>query len=409
MREYYIKKAIEYEKKVKKYLDKISYYNFDAEYIEFNYSLVDKYKKDYYFLKSIFNYFSNEYKDYQKIFITITLPSIFHSPKTPDDPLIHFGAERINRFFRKYLRYVSSNLKLKYKYVKVFEYHKDFTPHAHIVLYIEKDEKYTFAYLKNLFYRYKRKEKIGRCQFKLLQGERGVQKYVSKYIAKTFNSDVRSLYILDGWKRVNNIRLITYSKLPLPKRAFKIFLKNFDLTYEEVKSKGYEDLYQYALDKVELVYVFKKRRYCSDVLKSYVRYKGGEPEYQIYFYYEEATCYKGFVPAFFSEYDLLKYFHLNQSDERIDKIMSDLQAVRSDFLKEVVIRFKGKEERFLIFDKDKFERALEEFYIKKYDYIKPYRYLVYKYGELIDDNFSYLYEIDYMKPCEYPKYYKYLI
>ena len=408
MHKYYIKKAIENEIRRKKYIEKISYYDFNSERIEFNYSLVDKYKKDYYFLKSIFNYFSNEYKDYHKIFITITLPSAFHSPSAPNDPVIYLGAKKINNFFRKYLRYVSSNFKLDYKYVKVFEYHKDFTPHAHIVLYVEKSDKYTFAYLKNLFYRYKKKENIGRCQFKLLQGDKGVQKYISKYIAKTFNYDIRTLYILDGWKRENNIRLITYSKLPLPKRAFKVFMKNCDLSYQDIKNKGYEDFYQYALDNVELIYVFKKKRYYSDVLKSYVRYRGKESRYQIYFYYEEATSYRGFIP-FIREDKVYNYFYQNQKDNRIEGIISDLGMSKEDFLREIVIRIGNNEKRVLIFDKEKFEKVLEDYYISCYDYLRPYRYLVFKDGELIDDNFSYFYEIDYLEDIEYPKYYKYLI
>ena len=334
MKDFFIDSALNVEHSNKKFLKGLVYCN-SLTFKQYNltYDLPNKYKKDYYFLKSLFNYFSEHYKTFDKVFLTITLPSQYHNPKTPFD--IQKGYQKLNSIFIAYRKHLQK-YKITLKYVKFFEMHKDFTPHLHAILYLDYsnayyfkryNKKFNFNFASNAFYRIKKKYGGGRSQFKKIYGDVGVQKYVSKYIAKSLNPDsLMDLYLLDGWKRAAKIRLFTYSKVPLPKYIFQKLIASDYVSYDSIKDT-YSDLYEYYLKNTDIKYFYKK--------KVYQVKKSEKSNYVVNVYLNDRYMY---CSDFYINRALIyKYLYLGYSDFRLDNFFSFYS--KQDYL--ITFEFKG--------------------------------------------------------------------
>jgi len=288
MKDKFINLSIEKELSQKKYLKGMIYYNTHTfQSYKMDYDLIQSYKLDYYYLKSIFNDFSLTYKNSIPVFITLTLPSQFHN----NSDLVKNGYDLMNSFMRSFFKTLSAR-KVSYKYIRVLEPHKDFTPHFHILLYLNFDtvenSVYTYSYIRNIFYRLKRKYGLGRTQYKRISGDKGVQKYISKYLAKMFDfNNISFLYALDGWKRFYQMRLVTYSKVDIPKYVFKKLLSLKDLP--DLSEIDENDYYQYFKNYCRIDYYYKDNLvYYYNPLK--------EKKYYVKVTFDDRTVFRGIPP-----------------------------------------------------------------------------------------------------------------
>jgi len=238
--------AYERECKINKYLSKLVYVDINKfKQSKLSYSVRDKLYNDYIFLKSVIRYFESNYSDYIPIFITLTLPPIFHN----NNLMIRKGYNKLNNAFRS-LQKTLSAYKIKYKYLRVCEPHKDLTPHFHIVLFVSDT---TFAFVRNMIYRIKKKKGLGRTQVVKIDKVENTLKYVVKYLSKTLSSIyLNDLYFIKGYSSFYNIRLFTYSKLPLPRYVFKVLLSQMSDVEKKDALNQFGDYYLYLLDNVEI-------------------------------------------------------------------------------------------------------------------------------------------------------------
>ena len=243
--------------------------------------------------------FENEYKKYTKsieqkiytieaiarkkelvpIFMTLTLPSAFHPFRSinykknrlytnlnPDfafkdiDTAIKAGYEYLNHAYRTFYKRVKNKLS-DLMYIKVVEAHKTMIPHFHILFFIPKSENkilfQEFAKIVNEFelnqsdfsQTNELEENLNDCNYKT--GVNRAAKYVMKYITKNIkdSSDIYFARVLDGWKRIYKIRMITTSNLPLT-------LAEYRTIYHTLDSKIKEALLKEARDKnINLFYL----------------------------------------------------------------------------------------------------------------------------------------------------------
>ena len=176
------------------------------------------------------------------VFMTLTLPTAFHPFQSISykgnrlytnlnsdfafdnlDTVIKAGYEYLNRAYRTLYKRVKNKVS-DLMYIKVVEAHKTMIPHLHILFFIPK--------LENKILRQEFDKIVS--EFELSQtdlaqtnepkddtpyktGVNRAAKYVMKYITKNLKNGADLFYarVLDGWKRIYKIRMITTSNLPL--------------------------------------------------------------------------------------------------------------------------------------------------------------------------------------------------
>jgi hypothetical protein len=222
--------------------------------------LQDKAKKAMFAVQQI----QEENKDMLGIFLTLTLPPWYHS-KIKGIVNINFNEETINdgieilkkaetiirkKFHKRFKRSV--------KYIRIIEPHADLTPHSHVQYWLKESEiKKAKEYIKNTIEHMQQINKLGKqCKLVVLEDTENsnISAYVSKYIHKTLDDQSHSakIRIIDGWNRHHKIRMFSHSRTKVPKRYYNMIVNLADNIKPE-----YDNLGQYALDKVKYVVIQK--------------------------------------------------------------------------------------------------------------------------------------------------------
>lgn len=198
-----------------------------------------KYRKDdyYWFMynqKLLENKIIEE-KGYTTLFLTLTLPSEFHqfskttkryNHKYNKENTIENGYKLLNSSFRDIYKNFRVNREFKKVYYsKVFEPHKNFTPHLHSILYVKSEFKENLIqHIKNTI----KKNKLGKSfEIEEIKDLSRSSSYLLKYIRKNTNvDDSESFRIFNGWKKSHKIRIFTCSILSGLERFLYRKLKN---------------------------------------------------------------------------------------------------------------------------------------------------------------------------------------
>ncbi|ROR40940.1 replication endonuclease [Caminibacter pacificus] len=254
MRENWIKIAKEKERKTINYLDKhILHLLHLDEFVGMRYSLKKKFELDYHYYKGVADYISREAveKGLVPIFVTLTLPSKYHrfrinkrTGKHVFNPrykgyTIKEGYKLLQKASREILRHFKSYGKYRkgynIPYIKAVEAHKDGTAHEHFVAWLPEwlvDDFIRIVKSKIKLFSLGRKYKI-----EVLKDVDKGSGYLLKYLRKTLlDNNEENLYVLDGWRKENRIRIFTHSQAYLKRRDFEKILPHFtDELEEELK------------------------------------------------------------------------------------------------------------------------------------------------------------------------------
>ena len=270
IKEYYIKYSKNKEKEQKDYLNKrIFKNNVIGELVKVEYNLLKKYRYDSLYYLNVVDYLNEltDKEDLTPVFITLTSPSELHLFKKINNKkyVLNEKYENIKELKEELkkckrsgensfviLNELTKSIKKSYKllqnetreiirnyqrssktkniyYFKMFEYHKSFTPHIHLMIFVKEAIK---DKLIKLIEKRTKKNNIKQYDIKILNKEekRNGSKYISKYITKTLLSDnMNDLYFLDGWKRYNKIRFFSFSRIGIPRLVFNKIIKYKDL------------------------------------------------------------------------------------------------------------------------------------------------------------------------------------
>jgi hypothetical protein len=294
LEDFYYKTSLKKEFNQQNFLKKYLFANANSgECLNINYNFENNYKK---YIKSIEQkiYTIEELakeEDLIPIFITFTLPSNHHPFCSINynekrlynginrnfefeniEKSISNGYQLLNSLFRIFYKRVKDISKKLY-YIKVFEMHKTFIPHLHILFYVKKDlcEKIRKKYVKIVT-----EFKLNQTDFALVQldkkelKESGIKsginrasKYLMKYITKSLKSgsDYYNARILDGWKRTNKIRIITSSNLDLSLSDYRTIYHNLNSIEKEklsnkAKSKN-KSIFYFILKNISIIKIVK--------------------------------------------------------------------------------------------------------------------------------------------------------
>jgi len=325
----YSKYSLEKEKEYKENIEIVN--KETGEVFKLTHNFKKKWKNTSYWYLFVSNHIMsqmiNEESDIVAVFVTLTLPSKFHpykeilelikyDEKVPKEKIVYRltpngirkfkrtgkykrnrnydvdttfadGYKLLNEGFRsiiKNFKFKSDHVKLKY--FRVIEFHKDFTPHLHAVVYVkrehlEKFREHVLRYIKNrgLGEQYK---------IEVLKNAKAATSYILKYVRKNlFNDDIEYLHLIDGWKRLHKMRMITHSQIEVPRFLFEMVSKNIDLAFG--MEKDY-DIIQNLLDNVDFTInyfdsnvkssgkIYKKREHVSKSRKYFVMINVGVTE-----------------------------------------------------------------------------------------------------------------------------------
>ena len=265
------------------------------EILDINYSFEKYYKK---YTKSIeqkiytIEAIAKE-KDLVPVFVTLTLPSEYHpfkSIKYKDKRLytdlnhefefncieesIKQGYDYLNHIYRTFYKRVKNNV-TDLLYVKVVEAHKTFIPHFHILFFVKKEE---IRIIRKNFDNISHEFNLSQTDLELVNvnelqekknpniktGVNRASKYIMKYITKSLNngSDYYMARILDGWKRLYKIRMITMSNLDLSLTDFRTIYHNLDKDSKNkvlLKSKENEQsIFHFIMKNTLTIKIIKK-------------------------------------------------------------------------------------------------------------------------------------------------------
>jgi hypothetical protein len=132
-------------------------------------------------------------------------------------------------------------------YFKVVEMHKDFTPHLHIILFFKKEYLLDkFFHLIDIIAELISEGELGeQVDARILDEEDKATAYVQKYLRKAYLAEGKNenyLYMLDGWRKQNRIRMFTHSNTYFNKADFIKILSDF-VENEEDKIRKANDAY----------------------------------------------------------------------------------------------------------------------------------------------------------------------
>jgi len=206
-----------------------------------------------------------EKKNDECLFLTLTLPPQYHSKlsingklvNNPlfDNELVKMGYKHLNNT----LRQINKNIKKidkDFKFIKMIEPHKDHTTHSHTQYWIKKENIKKIQKSINTTIKNKQiKEEIGKkTKLILLKKEEGknVSSYITKYIIKLLDSveNEDKLYILDGWKRLNKIRLFSGSNPTINKSLYNDIVS---IAPQNMDKKEYENIGVWSLKNITLI------------------------------------------------------------------------------------------------------------------------------------------------------------
>jgi hypothetical protein len=247
---FFINTSIEKEKQQKKYVENIDVIDKNGVVKPLTYDFLKISFDNYLNIVQRTTYLQNlqQQKDEKHIgfFITLTLPTQYHPYKNNnqnynenyDDSLtINDGYKVLIDIFKKVqkdLYDVENNKKVNLDFIKVVEYHKSMVPHLHGVVFVpERLVKRFKQHIINVFgnvklqtikdektnkIKYVENKNIGRSEVEQLNDIERVVPYLLKYIKKSLNPlNERDYHLLNGWKKVNKIRVFTMSNVSIPR------------------------------------------------------------------------------------------------------------------------------------------------------------------------------------------------
>jgi hypothetical protein len=149
-------------------------------------------------------------------------------------------------------------------YVKVVESHKTFIPHFHILFFVKKEE---IKIIRKNFDKITHEFNLSQTDLELVNvnelqekknhniktGVNRASKYIMKYITKSLNNgqDYFKARVLDGWKRLYKIRMITMSNLDLSLTDFRTIYHNLDSSSKDKllneAKKDNKSIFQYIM------------------------------------------------------------------------------------------------------------------------------------------------------------------
>lgn len=258
MKDEFIKYSKEREEQTIKYLDNMLFFNrMGYRYYKTSYSLKEAYVREYNYIVSVCDYINKKAvaEGYVPIFVTLTLPSEFHPTTTANgkrtfnskfsysfECYVKEGYRTLYYAFRTLMKNLTRGNKsknVKNPYFRVVEMHKDFTPHFHFVLFMKETEFVDkLEYLVKTLVALEKEGVIGeQYKVEVLSDVRKGAAYVSKYLRKAYLAENEAdIYLLDGWRKMNKIRMFTHSQTYLKKEDFIKILPDF-IENEELKIK----------------------------------------------------------------------------------------------------------------------------------------------------------------------------
>jgi hypothetical protein len=211
----------------------------------------------------------------EALFLTFTLPPSYHS-KINGRVNYEYCSNKIElgkNYLIQFITTIKDKLKKKkydlpkIDFVQIIEPHDDYTPHLHIQMYI--DAKYISQITKliqnSIDYNLKYIGTIG-TQYKIEHikdlEHTNISSYIAKYITKNIENqgeehkakdrnNNRSVRKIDGWKRLNKVRMFSHSRIPIPKEYYNkvVELAPNNMIDEE---KG-ENIAIWALNNIEYI------------------------------------------------------------------------------------------------------------------------------------------------------------
>jgi len=208
----------------------------------------------------------HENKDKELIFLTLTLPPRYHS-HIKKNKNIRYGINTMAEGYKilndaqRQIQKTFAKYKINYKFIKVVEPHKDFTPHEHIQYWVDKKE-LAIKIIENIVKNRIAQDLLGE-QYDLvdLKREEGknVSGYITKYMTKLIsdlgeNSDL--LHKFDGWKRMNRIRMFSNSNTTLPKSIYNTLVS---VVPDNIDKNKYENMGVYSLKHIRYISVIDNK------------------------------------------------------------------------------------------------------------------------------------------------------
>ena len=247
---FYINHSIHKENKQKSYLRNTGFLNKKSgEFLNIEYDFEKKYK-EYSKISEQRTLTIQELarrNEFCSVFITLTLPSMFHPFKSISTPkgrlyveenkdfafnsikeAVSCGYKELNNIYQTFYKRVKNYVKDDLYYVKAIENHQTTIPHLHLVLYFPLEK---FDFVKAVFKRVVEHFELNRIDFEEVSFKENINyasKYLLKYIIKDLNNsnDILKARIIDGWKRYHRIRVLTTSLLPLNVMVYKKIYKS---------------------------------------------------------------------------------------------------------------------------------------------------------------------------------------
>jgi len=208
---------------------------------------------------------------FEPIFMTLTLPKEYHPFSSIEykgkrlytnankeffyssiEEGILEGYAHLKEIYRTLYKRIKNHIKDLY-FIRVVELHKSLIPHMHILFFVPKSKNKII--LKD-FAKIKVEFRLEQVDCSLVQQEshnkrsstvktniNRASKYIMKYIVKNSEENIFMLRVLDGFKRINKIRMITTSNLNLSLEDFRRLYHNLDKEtktslLKEAKAKG---------------------------------------------------------------------------------------------------------------------------------------------------------------------------
>jgi len=231
----YLKKSISASRKVQNFVSKLTVENGKTgELYPVKYDFMKIQRDNYLWYNFVSTYIQdNAVKDGLKaVFVTLTLDTNYHPFKSLKNGKHIFnkkydfyndnGYKVLNSAFRAlYNEFRIDDKKIKLSFLRVVEPHKDFTPHLHGILFL-KDEQ--IEYLRHHFNNTINRFALGKqFDFTVLEDTNASVSYILKYVKKTINSsDETQFRVIDGWKKDNNIRMFTSSRISVSREIYRV-------------------------------------------------------------------------------------------------------------------------------------------------------------------------------------------
>jgi hypothetical protein len=259
----YYKLSIEKEQKQKSYLEKLKVFNTTSrDYVKLDYDFERKYK-EYSMLTqqkiSTIEQMAND-KGYVSLFITLTLPTVYHPFKSITyknnkrlytqrnkefvfdsvNEAIKDGYRFLNELFKVFYKRVKHFTKKELLYVKTIETHTTLIPHLHCLLFFPLEHYDAIVGVYKRIVEHYNLDRVDMEKVNMRDDINYASRYILKYIVKTLNdnSDYFQARVLDGYKRANKLRLLSHSQIPLNQEIYiKIYHSFTNIKKNKIFSK----------------------------------------------------------------------------------------------------------------------------------------------------------------------------